>query len=56
MGFSVPPFDGPGCPWVENSKSVKYRMDIVRAKIQSKIDEGRRGGPFLSPPFSVIIC
>lgn len=51
VGFYVPPFDGTGCLWVENSKSVLFKKEVVCAKIQSEIDEGRIAGPFNSPLF-----
>lgn len=51
VGFSVPPFEGIGCDWVENGLSVSRLKDVVRKKIDSEILEGRISGPFSSPPF-----
>lgn len=47
VGFEVPEFEGPGCTWVNNSKSVILRNDIVKNKINSEIAEGRIADPSL---------
>lgn len=52
VGFSVPKFPGPGCFWVDNSRSVSLLMDVVRKKINAELFEGRVAGPFPAPPFS----
>lgn len=54
VGFDIPEYPGLGCAWVNNSKSVNVKKDIVRQKIFAEIAEGRIAGPFSSLPFSNI--
>lgn len=51
VGFSIPVFEGKGCSWVNNSRSVLIRKDIVKSKLEAGISLGRIAGPFSDPPF-----
>lgn len=53
-GFSqvyVPEYQGFGCQWVNNLKSVNLNLEVVADKIQNEIKEGRVKCPFSSPLF-----
>lgn len=51
FGFQVPPFEGIGCEWVENLKSVNLHPEVAFDKLWKEIKKGRVAGPFSEPPF-----
>lgn len=41
VGFYVPPFEGGGCLFYDNLKSVQLNLEVVKEKLAGEVRKGR---------------